>query len=106
MSERYRREIRFWGRSPDRDADDELRFHIEMRTAELVERGWREADARAEAIRAFGNVSTVKAEVRQHRPANRPERAVVDSGLPICGRTSCPGSGSSARPPGSPPPPC
>ena len=36
-----------------------------MRTAELVERGWREADARAEAIRAFGNVSTVKAEVRQ-----------------------------------------
>ena len=46
MPERYRREIRFWGRSPDRDADDELRFHIEMRTAELVERGWREADAR------------------------------------------------------------
>ena len=64
MSEHYRREIRFWGRSLDRDADDELRFHIEMRTAELVERGWREADARAEATRAFGSLSAVKAEVR------------------------------------------
>ena len=64
MPERYRREVRFWGRSPDRDADDELRFHIEMRTAELVERGWNQADARAEAVRAFGDVSTVRAEVR------------------------------------------
>ena len=35
-----------------------------MRTAELVERGWREADARAEATRAFGSLSAVKAEVR------------------------------------------
>ena len=50
MPERYRREIRFWGRSLDRDADDELRFHIEMRTAELMERGLSEADARAEAF--------------------------------------------------------
>ncbi len=33
-------------------------------TAELVERGWREADARAEAVRAFGSLSAVKAEVR------------------------------------------
>ena len=64
MPERYRREIRFWGRSLDRDADDELRFHIEMRTAELMERGLSEADARAEAVRAFGSLPAVKAEVR------------------------------------------
>jgi putative ABC transport system permease protein len=64
MTERYRREIRFWGRSLDRDADDELRFHIEMRTAELMERGLSEADARAEAVRAFGSLPAVKAEVR------------------------------------------
>ena len=64
MPERYRREIRFWGRSPDRDTDDELKFHIEMRTAELIEAGWRQEDARAEASRAFGNLSSVKAEVR------------------------------------------
>jgi putative ABC transport system permease protein len=64
MPERYRREIRFWGRSLDRDADDELRFHIEMRTAELMERGSSEADARAEAVRAFGSLPAVKAEVR------------------------------------------
>jgi putative ABC transport system permease protein len=64
MADRYRREFRLWGSTPDRDADDEIRFHIEMRVAELVEAGMSEAAARAEAARAFGNQADVRREVR------------------------------------------
>jgi putative ABC transport system permease protein len=38
------------------DVDDELRFHLDMRTAELVATGIAEADARREATREFGDV--------------------------------------------------
>ena len=71
MPERYRREIRFWGRSPDRDADDELRFHIEMRTAELVERGWRRGRCARRGGPRLRQSPAVKAEVRAHRSADR-----------------------------------
>lgn len=37
------------------DVDDEVAFHLEMRVAELVATGWSEEDARAEALRRFGN---------------------------------------------------
>src|ERR1051325_3384878 len=39
-----------------RDADDELRFHIESRTAALIARGLSHADAREQAIREFGDL--------------------------------------------------
>ena len=64
MAERYRREFRLWGSTPDRDADDEIRFHIEMRAAELVQSGMSEQAARAEAARAFGNQADVRRAVR------------------------------------------
>ena len=64
MADRYRREFRLWGSTPDRDADDEIRFHLEMRVAELVEAGMTEAAARAEATRVFGSTSAVGREVR------------------------------------------
>ena len=54
-----RRPFRFPWRSPNRigaDVDDELRFHLDMRTAELVAAGMTEADARREATREFGDV--------------------------------------------------
>jgi putative ABC transport system permease protein len=54
-----RRAFRFPWRSPGRiraDIDDELRFHLDMRTAELVATGMSEADARREATREFGDV--------------------------------------------------
>jgi predicted permease len=38
-----------------RELDDEVRFHIEMRIADLVAHGMSEADARAEAARKFGD---------------------------------------------------
>ena len=65
MAARYRREFRLWGSTPDRDADDELRFHLEMRAAELVESGMPEEQARAQAARAFGDLAGIRRQVRQ-----------------------------------------
>src|SRR5687768_6481880 len=42
----------------------EVEFHIEMRARELVERGLDPAEARAEALRRFGNLDDVSAECR------------------------------------------
>jgi putative ABC transport system permease protein len=64
MADRYRREFRLWGSTPDRDADDEIRFHLEMRVAELVESGLTEEAARAEASRVFGSAADVRREMR------------------------------------------
>jgi hypothetical protein len=40
--------------------DDELRFHLESRTAELVRAGLPEAEARAQARREFGDVDDAR----------------------------------------------
>jgi putative ABC transport system permease protein len=42
----------------------EVEFHIEMRTRELIERGMNSTEARAEALRRFGNLDAVSAECR------------------------------------------
>jgi predicted permease len=43
-----------------REVDDELAFHIEMRTQRLVAAGWSVDAARAEALRQFGDVAMVR----------------------------------------------
>ena len=48
---------------PDHEADDELAFHLEGRARELIEQGWTEADAYAEARRRFGDVMRIRAEL-------------------------------------------
>ena len=45
-------------RSARRDADDELRLHLELRTKQLVAEGMSSADARAEAERRFGAIDS------------------------------------------------
>jgi hypothetical protein len=52
-----RRAFRLALRRPriERDVDDEVSFHLEMRVAELVTRGWSAETARAEALRRFGD---------------------------------------------------
>ena len=55
-------------RSPRQLRDDvraELAFHVEGRTKELVEAGWDENTARAEALRAFGDLQSIEAECVQ-----------------------------------------
>jgi putative ABC transport system permease protein len=43
-----------------RDLDDEVRFHVEMRTRRLRDQGYSEAEARAEALRRFGDVDDLR----------------------------------------------
>jgi putative ABC transport system permease protein len=56
----WRRYLRFLGPDVPADVDDELRFHIEMRTRELIARGLSPEAARAEALRRFGDVEGVR----------------------------------------------
>jgi predicted permease len=49
----------------DEDVRQELRDHIERRTEDLVAQGWNAGAARAEAVRAFGNLGDVSAECRE-----------------------------------------
>jgi len=52
-------------RTLDADVDDELRFHLDMRAAELTaRRGLAPADARAEALRQFGDVEDARRYMR------------------------------------------
>jgi predicted permease len=48
-----------------RDVTDELRFHLEMRAQEFIERGMSPEDARRAAARAFGDVGAIDAELRR-----------------------------------------
>src|SRR5512133_1115611 len=47
-------------RSISGDIDDELRFHLDMRAAELMRDGMNERAARDEAMREFGNIDFTK----------------------------------------------
>ncbi len=51
----------------DSDLEDELSFHLEMRIRELIDEGWSEAQARAEARRRFGDLSRIRAQCRRIR---------------------------------------
>ena len=56
------------------DVDDEVRFHLDMRAAELVRAGMSEANARDEAVREFGNIDFTKRYCRAQDQAG--ERAM------------------------------
>ncbi len=43
-----------------RDLDDEVRFHVEMRTNRLRNEGYSETEAQAEALRRFGDVEDLR----------------------------------------------
>lgn len=51
--------------SLEREVEEELRFHVDMRVRELVGQGWSEDEARAEAVRRLGDVERVKARMRK-----------------------------------------
>ena len=54
----------FWRESVDREVDDELQFHVEMRTRELIARGIDAASARQAALQRFGDIKRVNATCR------------------------------------------
>ena len=76
--ERARRRLRFPSRSADRirrDVDDELEFHCEMRTAELMAEGLPRAEARARAVAEFGEMDALRrACAAEDERADRAER--------------------------------
>jgi hypothetical protein len=47
-------------RSATRDMDDEFAFHLDMRTQELIAKGWSPAAARTEAQRQFGDLDDAR----------------------------------------------
>jgi predicted permease len=56
----WRRYARFFGPDPRADVKDELRFHLEAKTDELIAQGWRPNAARTEAERQFGDLHAVQ----------------------------------------------
>jgi predicted permease len=52
------------------EIDEELRFHLEQRTAENVVKGMSPEDAAREARKRFGNIQSVREECRAKRGAN------------------------------------
>lgn len=79
----WRRYVRFWGSNIAADVDDELRFHIEMRTREYIARGMSPEDARRRAAERFGDVTRAREEciVVDERFARSEGRAQVMSAL-------------------------
>jgi predicted permease len=57
---RWRRYDRLLGPEPRADIRDELRFHLEAKTDDLITQGWPPAAARKEAERQFGDLRTVQ----------------------------------------------
>ena len=53
---RWRRYLRFWRSNVRADVDDEFQFHFQERVDDLVALGMSEPDARAEALRRFGDL--------------------------------------------------
>src|SRR5687768_11388080 len=70
-----KRLFRFPTRSPRElatDARDEAEFHVDMRAEDLRHRGLTEADARAQALREFGDLrSGIEAGVRHETRLER-----------------------------------
>ena len=64
MSARARKPL--WRPAVADEVEKELAFHLEMRTRELMERGMTQQQARAEAQRRFGNVTSVDTECRRY----------------------------------------
>src|SRR4051812_20797071 len=58
-----RRYRRFWGMDPKRDVDEELAFHLAMRTEEFRRAGMSDHEAEETTMRRFGNMNEIRTEV-------------------------------------------
>ena len=63
--ERWFRALTLSRRSPGRDVDDELRFHLESRIADLIAGGLDPAKARARAEAEFGDHRAIRDQIVQ-----------------------------------------
>jgi putative ABC transport system permease protein len=58
-----------------RDVDDEVAFHLEMRTREFMDQGHPEDEARRLAAESFGDVQTIRSTLEDERRARNQERS-------------------------------
>jgi predicted permease len=83
----WRRFFRVKDRDVESEIDDELRFHLDMRTEEKMRQGVSESDARRAALARFGNVESVHDALgtidRERARTERRREAVVDLGQDI-----------------------
>ena len=83
----WRRLFRLSDRDLDASIDDELRFHLDMRTDEQRRRGMPEGLARRAALDRFGDVAAVHDELaaidRDRARAERRREAIVDLGQDV-----------------------
>jgi predicted permease len=68
------RYLRFWGPDVDADVDEEIRFHLESRAADLAARGHPPEDARRLARERFGDVDRVRGWLRAHDRTRQRQR--------------------------------
>ena len=59
----WRRYLEFFGRTPEQDLTDELRFHFDTEIEELIAAGRSPEEARREALARFGDVDRYRAEI-------------------------------------------
>src|SRR6266545_514935 len=57
-----------------RDVDDEVAFHLEMRTREFMEQGMSADEARRKAAASFGDVQSIRSDLRRERATRNEER--------------------------------
>jgi hypothetical protein len=79
----------FWNRSRfERDMDDEMRFHLETRTDDLIRSGLSPAEARRRAGIEFGCAGAYQDRVRETRRVNWLEDFAQDriTVSAVCGR--------------------
>ena len=62
----WRRYLRFWGPNIEADVDEELAFHLAMRTRDFVARGMSPEEARRAAAERFGDVARIGNQLRDH----------------------------------------
>ena len=74
--EKQRRSFRMTDAVPDarRDVDDELTFHLDMRTREFMEQGMSQEEARARAAESFGDLRSIRGDLRHERTLRNQER--------------------------------
>jgi predicted permease len=74
----WRRYLRFHGPDIAADVDEELRFHVDARVQEYLAMGMSPDDARAEALRRFGDVNEVRERCQVIDQLNEQDRRRAD----------------------------
>lgn len=73
----------FARRAMDRELNDEIQLHVELEVEQLVRDGMRPDDARALALRSFGNIGRVKDDAREVRGVRLIEDLRKDLGFGV-----------------------